>query len=88
MYTVLSPQETEEDSGVIMVAPDFRIVATIGCQAITVNDVIMMIPEFRLVMMVGSQVIIVISRMEKECGMVAIMTITIQGMVPTTITIL
>ena len=88
MHTVLSPQEIEEDSGVIMVAPDFRIVVTVGCQVITNNSVILVIPEFRIIMMIGSQDITVIDRIEKECGMVDLITITIPGVVPTTISIL
>ena len=86
MHTILSLQEKEEDSGIIMVAPDLQIVVTIGCQAITVNGVIMVIPEFRIAMMVGSQAITIIRKMEKECGMVGLMTIS--GVFPTTITIL
>ena len=88
MYAILSPQGIEEDSGLIMVTPNFWIVVMVGFQAIAVNGVIMVIPKFRIAMMVGSQAIAVISRMKTECGMVGLMTIIIMGVVPTTTTIL
>ena len=59
----------------------------IGCQAITTNGVILVILEFRIAMMVDSQAITVISRMEKEYDIVGLVTITIPGVIPTTITI-
>ena len=72
-HTVLPVQEIDVKSGEIIVGKDF-------------NGVIIVIPEFRISMMVGHQAITVISKMEKECGMVGIITITILGMITTTIT--
>ena len=60
----------------------------VGFQSITDIGILMVIPEFRIAMLVGSQVITVIIRMEKECGIVGLITTTITGVVPTTITIL
>ena len=88
MHTILSRQEHIEYSGVIIAAPDFQIVVTVRCEAITDNSIIMVIPEFRIDMMVGYQAITIIRIMENKCGMVGIMTIAIPGMVCTTITIL
>ena len=62
---VLFHQETEEYSGVIIVAPDFRIVVVLGCQAIAINGVIMLIPKFRIDMIIGSQAITFIIILEK-----------------------
>ena len=69
-------------------APDFRIAVTVSFQAITVNGVIVAIPGFKIAMIVGYQVITVIIRMEKQCDMVGLMTITIPGVVLTVIAIL
>ena len=71
-----------------MVAPNFWIAVTVGRQSFIVNGVIRVIPEFRIAMMIGSQSMTIISRLEKEYGMVDLMTITIPGAVSKTITIL
>ena len=81
MHPILFPQRIEADSGVIMLAPDFWIVVTVGCHTITINGVIMVIPKSRIAMMVDSQSITVISRIEKEYGMVGLTIITIPGVV-------
>ena len=88
MHTVLSPQEPEEETGEIVLDPDFPRIMMAGCQAITVNGVVIVIPELRIAILVGSQAITVISRMKKEYSMVGLMTITIPGVVPMTATIL
>ena len=41
---ILSPQETKEDTSKIIVAPNFRIVIMVGCQAIIVNGIAMVTP--------------------------------------------
>ena len=89
IHTVLSPQEIETEgyTSKTIVAPNFLIVVMVGSQTITFNGVVMVIPEFRIAMMIGSQATTAIIRMKKECVMLGIMTITILGMVPETITV-
>ena len=75
IHMVIQAQKTEVDSGRIIGAHDY-------------TDIIMVIPELIIAMMVGPQAINIMSRMEKDIGMVVFTTITIPGVVPMTITIL
>jgi len=71
-----------------MVVQDFRIVVRVFCQAMASIGVEMVIPEFKIATTVSFQAITVVGRMEKEYGMVGLITITIPGVIPTTINIL